>query len=40
MAHMPCLSDGGEQRDRHYAEFRTWLQERYAEHGKASTFFR
>jgi len=35
-----ALSDGGEQRDRHYAEFRTWLQDRYAEHGKTSTFFR
>ena len=35
-----ALSDRGEQRDRHYAEFRTWLQERYAEYGKTSTFFR
>jgi 2-aminoethylphosphonate dioxygenase len=35
-----ALSDGGEQRDRHYAEFRTWLQDRYAEYGKTSTFFR
>ena len=35
-----ALSDGGEQRDRHYAEFLTWLQDRYAEHGKTSTFFR
>jgi 2-aminoethylphosphonate dioxygenase len=35
-----ALSDGGEQRDRHYAELRTWLQERYAEYGKTATFFR
>jgi hypothetical protein len=35
-----ALSDGGEQRDRHYAEFRGWLQDRYAEYGKTSTFFR
>jgi ectoine hydroxylase-related dioxygenase (phytanoyl-CoA dioxygenase family) len=33
-------SDGGEQRDRHYAEFRDWLQDRYAEYGRTSTFFR
>ena len=33
-------SDGGEQRDQHYAEFKTWLQERYAEYGKTQTFFR
>jgi hypothetical protein len=35
-----ALSDGGEQRDHHYAEFRRWLQDRYAEHGKTATFFR
>jgi ectoine hydroxylase-related dioxygenase (phytanoyl-CoA dioxygenase family) len=35
-----ALSDGGEQRDQHYAEFRRWLQDRYAEHGKIETFFR
>jgi 2-aminoethylphosphonate dioxygenase len=35
-----ALSDGGDQRDRHYAEFRGWLQERYAEYGKTATFFR
>jgi 2-aminoethylphosphonate dioxygenase len=34
-----ALSDGGEQRDNHYAEFRTWLHGRYAEYGKTSTFF-
>ena len=35
-----ALGDGGEQRDRHYDEFRTWLQDRYAEYGKTATFFR
>lgn len=35
-----ALSDGGEQRDKHYAEFRGWLQDRYAEYGRTSTFFR
>jgi ectoine hydroxylase-related dioxygenase (phytanoyl-CoA dioxygenase family) len=35
-----AVSDGGEQRDRHYAEFRGWLQDRYAEYGKTATFFR
>ena len=35
-----ALSDGGEQRDQHYAEFRGWLQDRYAEYGKTATFFR
>jgi ectoine hydroxylase-related dioxygenase (phytanoyl-CoA dioxygenase family) len=35
-----AMSDGGERRERHYAEFRTWLQERYAEFGKTSTYFR
>jgi len=33
-------SDGGEQRDQHYAEFRGWLHDRYAEYGRTSTFFR
>jgi ectoine hydroxylase-related dioxygenase (phytanoyl-CoA dioxygenase family) len=35
-----ALSDGGPRREQHYAEFRTWLQERYAEFGKTSTYFR
>jgi hypothetical protein len=35
-----ALSDGGERRDQHYAEFKTWLQDRYAEYGKVNTFFR
>jgi hypothetical protein len=33
-------SDGGEQRDQHYAEFKDWLMERYAEYGKTNVFFR
>lgn len=33
-------SDGGERRDAHYAEFKSWLQDRYAEYGKVNTFFR
>jgi hypothetical protein len=33
-------SDGGEQRDQHYREFKVWLQERYAEYGKTNTFFK
>jgi ectoine hydroxylase-related dioxygenase (phytanoyl-CoA dioxygenase family) len=35
-----AFSDGGEQRDRHYAEFHAWLRDRYAEYGKTLTFFR
>jgi ectoine hydroxylase-related dioxygenase (phytanoyl-CoA dioxygenase family) len=35
-----ALSDGGEQRDRHYEEFHRWLQERYAEYGKTATYFK
>jgi hypothetical protein len=35
-----AFSDGGEQRDRHYAEFADWLQDRYAEYGKTMTYFR
>lgn len=33
-------SDGGERREAHYAEFRTWPQDRYAEYGNVNTFFR
>jgi ectoine hydroxylase-related dioxygenase (phytanoyl-CoA dioxygenase family) len=33
-------SDGGDQRDAHYAEFVEWLKDRYAEYGKLNTFFR
>jgi hypothetical protein len=35
-----ALSDGGERREQHYAEFHQWLKDRYAEHGKTNTFFR
>jgi ectoine hydroxylase-related dioxygenase (phytanoyl-CoA dioxygenase family) len=35
-----AASDGGEQRDAHYAEFKTWLQEQYAKYGRTGTFFR
>ena len=35
-----AASDGGDQRDAHYAEFHQWLQSRYAEYGKTATFFR
>ena len=35
-----ALSDGGEQREKHYAEFHQWLKDRYAEYGKVNTFFR
>jgi ectoine hydroxylase-related dioxygenase (phytanoyl-CoA dioxygenase family) len=35
-----AVSDGGEQRDRHYVEFHAWLKDRYAEYGRTSTFFR
>jgi 2-aminoethylphosphonate dioxygenase len=34
------LSDGGEQRDAHYAEFKVYLQNRYADYGKTNTYFR
>lgn len=33
-------SDGGDQRDKHYAEFKSWLMDRYAEYGKTNVFFR
>ncbi|HAM71047.1 MAG TPA: hypothetical protein DCM86_05330 [Verrucomicrobiales bacterium] len=35
-----AASDGGEQREAHYTEFREWLKDRYAEYGKVNTFFR
>ena len=35
-----AASEGGEQRDAHYAEFHGWLKERYADYGKVNTFFR
>lgn len=33
------LSDGGEQRRKHYDEFHAWLRKRYAEHGKYDVYF-
>lgn len=33
-------SDGGDRRDRHYAEFHAWLAKKYAEFGKTETYFR
>ena len=35
-----AASDGGEQREAHYEEFKVWLKDRYAEYGKTNTFFR
>jgi 2-aminoethylphosphonate dioxygenase len=34
-----ALSDGGEQREKHYREFHAWLRKKYAEHGKTDTYF-
>ena len=34
-----ALSDGGDQRERHYREFHAWLREKYAEYGKTETYF-
>jgi 2-aminoethylphosphonate dioxygenase len=33
------LSDGGEQRAKHYDEFHAWLRTKYAEHGKTDVYF-
>ncbi|HVY70869.1 MAG TPA: phytanoyl-CoA dioxygenase family protein [Verrucomicrobiae bacterium] len=33
-------SEGGDQREKHYAEFKSWLMDRYAEYGKTNVFFR
>jgi ectoine hydroxylase-related dioxygenase (phytanoyl-CoA dioxygenase family) len=35
-----AISDGGHQRDRHYKEFHEWLRKKYAEYGRAETYFR
>jgi hypothetical protein len=35
-----AFSDGGEQREKHYAEFAEWLKDRYAEYGRTMTYFR
>lgn len=34
-----ALSDGGEQREQHYADFHAWLRTKYADHGKTETYF-
>jgi hypothetical protein len=34
-----ALSDGGEQRAKHYREFHAWLKTKYAEYGKTDTYF-
>jgi hypothetical protein len=34
-----ALSDGGEQRTKHYREFHDWLRKKYAEYGKTETYF-
>ncbi|MFO0845015.1 MAG: phytanoyl-CoA dioxygenase family protein [Gemmataceae bacterium] len=34
-----ALSDGGEQREKHYREFHAWLRDRYAEYGKTDVYF-
>jgi hypothetical protein len=33
------ISEGGHQRPQHYREFRDWLREKYAEHGKTETYY-
>jgi ectoine hydroxylase-related dioxygenase (phytanoyl-CoA dioxygenase family) len=33
------LSDGGEQRTKHYEEFHVWLRKKYAEYGKTDIYF-
>ena len=35
-----ALSDGGDQHEKHYAEFHAWLRKRYAEHGRSDVYFR
>jgi len=35
-----AISDGGDQRDRHYEEFLAWLKKKYAEYGKMNVYFR
>jgi 2-aminoethylphosphonate dioxygenase len=32
-------ADGGDLRDAHYRDFHTWLQAKYAEHGKTNTYY-
>jgi ectoine hydroxylase-related dioxygenase (phytanoyl-CoA dioxygenase family) len=33
------VTDGSDQRERHYREFHAWLRARYAEYGKTDTYF-
>jgi hypothetical protein len=33
-------SEGGDQRDRHYVQFRAWLKQQYANHGRFGVTFR
>jgi len=35
-----AVSDGGPQREKHYAEFQRWLKKKYAEYGKTNVYFR
>ena len=32
-------ADGGEQREKHYAEFHDWLRVKYAQYGKTDVYF-
>jgi 2-aminoethylphosphonate dioxygenase len=34
-----ALSDGGDRRESHYAEFHEWLKKKYAEYGKRDVYF-
>ena len=34
-----ALSEGGDQHERHYAEFHRWLEQKYAQYGKNGTYF-
>jgi hypothetical protein len=34
-----ALSDGGEQREKHYQEFQARLRKKYAEYGKHFVYF-
>jgi 2-aminoethylphosphonate dioxygenase len=35
-----AMSDGGQQRDRHYQEFLAWLETKYAQYGRTGVYFR
>jgi len=34
-----AVSDGGDQRDKHYREFHAWLRDKYDQHGKTGAYF-